>query len=351
MTRGWRVPAAAATTPLLALALLGAVVTLGEIASRSTFIRARLPAPSVGSPSRMLDLQLAKMDALIRTEGGIDCVFLGNSLALFGLDPDAFASAFEARAGHRLRCFNFAVPGIAASGMVAVAGILARDYRPGLMIYGVTPRDFNDAADAPAIETIPWIRYRYGTATLDGWLAEHSYAYRYYLTVAGGHLHDPSSLRKFAAGAPRGFFAHSTSAAFDEAQFERVRRLVSGQMEHATSDTQLQALDGFLGLRATDVQVSLVELPLHLPLAQWPPDASASYRRVMERVQSRARAAGVPCWTPPPDLVPADGWLDDWHLNARGAEIFSRWLGDRSARAVATGELHAPALADTASAD
>jgi hypothetical protein len=349
MARGWRVAAAAFTTPLLALILLSAVVALAEIAARSGYFQTYLPAPSVGSPSRMLDLQLAKVEALVRTEGGIDCLFLGNSLALYGLDPDAFAGAFEAQAGQRPRCFNFAVPGIAASGMVAIAGILARDHRPGLMIYGVTPRDFNDAADAPAVETIPWVRYRSGVVTLDGWLAEHSYAYRYYLTVAGGHLHDPSSLRKFAAGAPRGFYANTTAAVFDQAAFERARRLVSGQMEHAASDVQLQALDGLLELRGTDVQVLLVELPLHLPVAEWSPAAAATYRRVMDRVQRRALAAAVPLWTPPPDLVPADGWIDLWHLNARGAAIFSRWLGERAARAVATGELHAP-RADTASA-
>ncbi len=334
--------AAAVKTPLLALTLLLGVLIAGEIAARSASVQALLPTPSIGSPSRMLDLQLAKIDALVRAEGGIDCLFLGNSLALFGMDPVAFASGLAARGGPSLRCFNFAVPGIAVSGTAAIAGILARDYRPAVMIYGVAPRDFNDDADAPSIEATPWIRYRYGIPTLDGWLAEHSRAYRYYLAVAGGHLRDASMLRRFAAGAPRGFLLNATATVFDEAAFKSAQRLVSGQMEYPTSDEQLRALGGLLALRTTlGVQVALVALPLHLPAAQWPPAAMASYRRVMDRVQRSAQEAGVPFWTPPPDLVPGDGWVDLWHLNARGAESFSRWLGGRAASAVEAGELKA----------
>lgn len=290
----------------------------------------------------MLDLQLVKIDALVRAEGGIDCLFLGNSLALFGMDPVAFASGLAARGGPSLRCFNFAVPGIAVSGTAAIAGILARDHRPALMIYGVAPRDFNDDAEAPSIEATAWIRYRYGIPTIDGWLAEHSRAYRYFLALAGGHLREPSMLRRFAAGAPRGFLANATATVFDEAAFESAQRLVSGQMDYPTSDQQLRALEGLLALSsAPGVQVALVELPLRLPAARWPPAAMASYRRVMDRVQRGAQEAGVPFWTPPPDLVPSDGWVDLWHLNARGAEIFSRWLGERAAHAVEMGELKA----------
>jgi hypothetical protein len=116
-------------------------------------------------------------------------------------------------------------------------------------------------------------------------------------------------------------------------------------MSATTSDAQIHALEGVLALQAAGIQVALVELPLHLPLAQWPPEAAAAYRRVMQRVDRRAIDVGVPLWTPPGDLIVGDAWVDVWHLNARGAVAFSQWLRDRAARAVDSGELRAPARA------
>ena len=49
----------------------------------------------------------------------------------------------EARTGRRLRSFNFGVGGITVSSTAAIARILAEDYHPWLIIYGLTARDFS----------------------------------------------------------------------------------------------------------------------------------------------------------------------------------------------------------------
>ena len=45
----------------------------------------------------------------------MDCIFLGSPLVLMGVDPVAFGAGYEDRAGKRVRCFNFGVPGRSSS--------------------------------------------------------------------------------------------------------------------------------------------------------------------------------------------------------------------------------------------
>src|SRR4051812_20845734 len=110
--RSWRVSAASAATPLLAVAVLCVGAAAGELIARSATVRGYLPAPSVGSPSRLLEVQRAGLAALSETEGGVDCIFLGNSLVLFGVDPAVFAQEFAARTDTPARCFNFGVSAV-----------------------------------------------------------------------------------------------------------------------------------------------------------------------------------------------------------------------------------------------
>jgi hypothetical protein len=336
--RLWRVSAGAAATPILALGLLVVVLATAEVMARSAIVRGSLPAPSIGSPSRLLEVQRAGLAAQSEAEGGVDCVFLGNSLVLFGVDPAAFASEFAARTGTPVRCFNFAVSALSVSQVAPIARILAEDYRPRWLIYGLTKRDFNAGDDGPAIESIPWIRYRLGEPSLDGWLAQHSLLYGYSLMAAtrdgvtGGADDFTGRLR-------RGFFPVAPASILREADVERARVLLLHQVELPESEERMRALEELFELRSSGVRIVLLEMPVHLAPTQWPPAATIAYAAVIDRVKRRAAAEGVPFWTSPPELIPSDGWFDLWHLNTKGAEAFSRWLGERAASAVQHGEI------------
>src|SRR5262249_1744410 len=119
------------------------------------------------------------------------------------------------------------------------------------------------------------------------------------------------------------------------------------QIELPESEEQMAALEELFRLRSRGVAVVLFEMPVHLTPTEWPPAQALVYARAMDRVRLRAQREGVPFWTARPELIPPDGWVDLWHLNARGAETFSRWLGERAAAAVHSGEL--PALGGAAS--
>jgi hypothetical protein len=337
--RLWRVSTAAGVTPLWAVGSLLLGLAVGEIAARSPYVRSQLAAPSVGSPSRLLELQRAALDTQAMAEGGVDCIFLGNSLVLFGIDPAAFASAYGARMDTAVRAFNFAVPGTAVSQMAPIARILHEDYRPRWLIYGMTKRDFNAATNGPAIEAIPWVRYRLGALSIDGWLAEHSLLYGYVLQMVAAAASTGPGDDAFARTLRRGFHPAVAATIFDDAQITRAMELVNRQVALRDDSSQLLALDDLLQLGPSGTTIALVEMPVHLATADWPAAAVNAYAEAMEPVKRRARAAGVPFWTAPPDLIPPDGWVDLWHLNAIGAEAFSRWLGEHAATAVRSGEL------------
>lgn len=335
---------AAVKTPALALGILAFVLAGGELAARSAFVRSRLGPPSVGSRARILDLQLAKLDELTAREGGMDCIFLGNSLVLFGLDPDSFSAAYEANAGSRLRTYNFSVPGIPVSGNAALAHILVEDYRPRLLIYGVTSRDFSNIADGLAIESIPWVRHRMGVASVDGWLVEHSRAYGYFLLSASElPAATERATRSFSPHAPRGFFGFVAAAKFDAAAFARAMDLLSLVLDRGVAPAQMSALGTLLKVRDNGTQLVFLEMPVRVDLSDWSAADAARYEKLMSEVRRALRDTGAPLWSPPAArLLPADGWTDLWHLNARGAEAFSRWVGERLAAAVSAGELPRP---------
>ena len=343
--RIWQVSPAAARTPALALALLVFLLLLGEVGARSALVRSRLAAPSIGSRSRFFDLQLSRLDRMAKDDGGVDCIFLGNSLVLFGMDPDSFSAAYEARGGSRLRAYNFSIPGLLASDNAALARILTEDYRPSLIIYGMTPRDFSDRSNRFAFESIPWVRYRMGFASVDGWLVEHSRAFRY-LLLSENKLPAAAerAMRGFDSRAPRGFFPFEPATTNVEgAAFVNAMKLVSAELKHSMAPAQVSALGALLKVRDGGTQLVLLEMPMRLDPSEWSADLSAGYRKMWGEFRSVLQASGATVWSPPPQgIVPADGWLDAWHMNARGASPFSRWLGERLAAAVAAGELARP---------
>ncbi|MGH7896886.1 MAG: hypothetical protein ACREQQ_02975, partial [Candidatus Binatia bacterium] len=80
-------------------------------------------------------------------------------------------------------------------------------------------------------------------------------------------------------------------------------------------------------------RIAFVEMPLRNP------PCAALGGAALAAVQRELVPLGVPFFRLENVALPADGWTDDRHLNHRGAEEFSRWLGRRLARAADGGEI------------
>ncbi len=335
---------AVVATPLFAVALLAAFVVTCELAARTEFARSHLLEPGVGSPSPILEQQLTRLNALVETEGGVDCIFFGDSLALNGFDPDAFGAEYHERTGNRIRCFNFAVMGLTATGAAAVGRILLEDYHPWLLFYGLSVRDFSPSAQGPALEDIPWVKYRWGIFSVDGWLTEKSYAYRYYLAYR--RWSDPEA-RRIASFLPRlsstGFWDRGAAVSDYAIQLAAAKDLLAPILKQGVSDHHLSGLEKLLQLRERGLRIVVLEMPVHTSVVRWFEEEPAVYQIPMARIRNQVQRCGAPFWeTQSQRLVPEDGWGDVWHTNGRGARVFSRWLGARVAGAVETGELAPP---------
>jgi hypothetical protein len=314
---------------MLLIGLLG----LAEATSRLSAVRDALKAPSVGSPSRRFELQLNGLDRFVESEGGVDCIVLGNSTVLLGVDPQILAERYRARTGRSLRCFNFGVGGMTAAAAGAVAPILVERYQPRLLVYVVSPRDVGESADGPLLAQTPWVQYRLGAFTAEGWLVEHSAAFRYYLLYR--QWLDPSL-----------WPAAASSGGTDRAGFLRAKMqlpLSSGLLEHtlrvysdvARRPLSADALAGFarvLALSGARTRVVVVEAPVHERVRQWAKRSTSFYADATMALRRAAHRQQVVFWRiPTRRVIPADGWTDFVHLSGPGATKFSEWLGARIA--------------------
>jgi hypothetical protein len=305
-------------------------------------LRDALHVPSVGSSSRRFELQLDSLARYARSAGGVDCLVFGNSSALMGVDPEALSRAYQDGAGKPLRCFNFGVGGMTASAAGAVAPIIARRYRPQLLIYVASPRDLAASAEGPLLAGEPWVRCQAGDCSASGWFASHSAAFGYYLLYR--QWLDP--LRWPAARSPAG----TTASGFWP--LDGHLTLSPTLWEHTQEafvrlgNLSAPEVDGFsrlLQLTGDGMEVVVVESPVHPRLRRWARGASPFFDETMARMRAAARERQVPFWRAPiARIVPGDDWVDFVHLDRDGAGHFSSWLGARLAAAVRDGQLADP---------
>ncbi len=345
--RSWRVTRAALTTPVLALFFLTFFLVLLEAAARTERVGVRLLAPSVGCASRPFEVQLARFEAWVRLHGRPDCVFLGSSAVLMGIEPDVFAATYERSTGDHVRCFNLAVPGMTASDTRALAAIVAQDHRPWLLVYGTSFRDFNVAVTGPGLDRLPWVRHRLGNFSPEGWLVDHSRAYRYYLTYRGwSDAKERRHMSRQLPGAANGFWPGPSAPPDREENLAGARSIVEREIPpDRIAARHLRAFRKLLALQADGPQILVVEMPGEQALSEYVARSEA-YRRFSARLRRETRRGQAPLWefgtTIPAAVLPADGWRDPFHMSTKGAEAFSHWLGARVAEAVRAGTLRPP---------
>jgi hypothetical protein len=271
-----------------------------------------------------------------------------------GLDPGAFSAAYAEVADEPLLCFNLGMMGLRARELVALADYLITRYQPRLLIYGTSVRDFRteDKGSHPVVNN-PWMQYHLGNFTLQGWLLEHSYAFRYLTLLATWKGSDTArelraSLSQLQTIGAWGYKATGgTDPAIDltsppDPQTEsRFFDALDAFTTTATAD--FDGLRAFLALcRQAGVAVAVVEMPVHPTLVGFLSDP-ATFERFLAAVEEIAVENNTGFY-PTTDQValPSNGWYDRNHLNTQGAARLSTWLGMRLGQAAAEGSLVLP---------
>lgn len=329
----------------ITILLLAGYFIAGELFFRLDPVQRALSGPRIGSSHEQFEIQVARLDKLVREGEPIDCIFLGNSMIWLGVDPLVIDQVFESRTGRAIHCFNFGVSALPASSAGRIATMLVDKYHPKLLVYGTFARDYAipaDVEDAYAVSDTPWLRHQNGEFNLKGWLYENSSVFRY-----KGHMRD-ILLRRYLESVfiPEDSPAYRTYGLdpkfdiridvseppdpLDAGNRDPVRWL----SHYKIHEENVDGLRRILQLSDRETRVVVLEMPFHENAYDFFANGEQDYARYIQQVSSMAEAAHTSIWRladQPP--LPIEGWWDYFHLNLTGARHFSEWLGNQVADA------------------
>lgn len=320
---------------------------IAEWITRSELFQNPLTPPKMGSRHYQLGHKLSLLNDEVERNGPIDCIMVGSSMVDVGFDPASFQMGYYELTGQDIRCFNFGIDASSAVSTAALAKILVEDYHPRFLIIGTDARDYavpSTDGDPVAILETPWVQYRQGYFSLDGWFLDNSYFYRYrqHLSrLAHFNFEDTlwSETRLNFPILPNGFTPLSKISTYVNTppdpmdtsyEVTYYGRIYSS---YQMLDENLAALESMLEHNGPTTEVIVVEMPVSDGLYYFFGNGEKDYERFITRVNELAELHQVPFWrTEPLDSIPDDGWSDYSHVNVTGAGIFSVWLGEQVGR-------------------
>lgn len=324
------------------------LVGAAELIARTESFQSFLADPTMGSRHYQLGRKLARLNASIHNEGPVDCLIIGSSMVDVGFNPEIFQEGFKQIVGQDIRCFNFGIDASTAASAAAIAHILIEDYHPRLLFYGTDPRDYavpQTENDPAVILQSNWVRYRTGHFSLDGWLIQHSYLYRYRnLLFRLSRFYQEDTLRSQTRTyeiTSTGFTPLTTVATYindppdphdDSYEVTYNFRIFS---TYTMQSENLAALEKILSYNGLETQIIIIEMPVADGLFFFFGNGRDDHQRFLNQINQLAQEHGVPFWqTSSLKMIPDDGWADYSHLNATGATIFSYWLGQQVGSAI-----------------
>jgi hypothetical protein len=331
--------------PLITLAILFVSTTLLESAARLPSVSSSMHNPVISGDAQ-LGVKIGLLNDFQQEHGRVDCVFIGSSMVQHGIDPAAIGGAYRQKTGRDLNCFNLGVRGLSDTGAAALAEILIRHYHPRLIVYGTNFRDYQEGL--PYDFDIPWAHYMRGQFSVQGWLESESMAYRAFQTYS-----DPiwtgidwPFVRNFERDiSPLGYVSLTGISRVDippDPVIERNAYEAFRQFDPraALGRPELQRL---LALGSDQVTLVVLEMPVPPSAIALLPRKDQDYAEFSTLLEQDVRSTGTQYW-PTRDLnwMPLDVWQSTFHLNNTGAQIFSTWVGERLAGAVAGGEIPDP---------
>lgn len=325
-------------TAALTLILLIGLMIGAEWMVRQPAVNAHLPPPSLGTPYRPAVEHFYELDVFVREHGGVDCIFLGNSIVHNALNPDVFEAGYTERTQEPLRCFNFGLSGLSASTAAPIAELLVKRYQPDILIYGVDGLEISDffypvQGDFPQSD---WIEYHEGEFNPKGWLTDISYLYRYLNALP--EVLTPNEEQDTISATSResaGYQPATRFAASKEIPLFLSPKDFSLDEPYTLSEKQFEGFKRMAHLSQA-VTLIVVEIPTAINQLYWQEHQSQS--PLMQTARDYALSQGIPFWIIPQyNLISSSGWADLTHMYVTGSYQFSEWLGQQVGEAVQRG--------------
>lgn len=325
-------------TIALYLASLFLFIGIMEVVLRIESISSRLAAPSFGSEQHQFEIQLARLKAVHEKQGAIDCIFVGDSLVWLDLDPLKFGEGYRDHSGKDIKCFNFGIAALPASGVSVLTKILVEEYHPQLIIYGLHANSVvvgQDNRDTKIILDTPWVKYKSGNLNLVGWFYENSYFVRYVKVLNQLMRFDREAVTNELGTLPQQLLG------FDSKNGQRIDISIPPLRSNAADLNGFEKyykyqvfpenISGILEiaeLADTDTKVFMVMMPVNKSFYAFFENGSQDYYKITEIIQTTLLdTQTVFLKTEGQILLPDANWWDYSHLNSVGAGKFSYWLG------------------------
>ncbi len=329
-------------TLVLAMLLLAVTISVLELMARLPLINAILPAPSIGTPHKKLDLNFSFLDRLIQEEGSVDCLFIGSSMVKASIDPEIISKTIAEMNGKKIRCFNFGVAGFTPMVAADLAEIMIRKYNPRILVWGVSPESFIEGAGRKAkdlFKSNPWYRYQMGKFNLQGWLTEHSKAFRYFLRFRIW-LERPQLSRELTLR-ENGMSRYGFSRKNREQLLQPAPLGLPEENEIIPESQKLYfSQKAFSDLKkvakhTSNTKIVLIEIPVHKSIKRIYKNNKNLRTSIRETILQFVTDENIPfIRSQHLELIPDDGWKNMNHMNVKGADIFSDWLGIQLAKEI-----------------
>jgi hypothetical protein len=241
--------------------------------------------------------------------------------------------------GRKISCFNFGVSALPASSAGQIAQVLVQKYHPKLLIYGTFARDYAipvNAEDATAVSNTPWLNYQLGGVSLEGWLYDRSYFFKYKNYVADLLLFDLEDVIPGYNGFPPYHdygFDPKIGTRVDVSSTPNIDDIGSQDphkwlFQYRILDENLNGLRQIMRQSEAGVEIIVVEMPFYPEAFDFFLNGEDDYNKYVEQVAWLSETTGTEFWRlkEQPKIAPGD-WWDYFHMNVRGAKIFSEWLG------------------------
>ncbi len=314
---------------LMVFLFAGAMEAVSRIPALQTFLQ---PYEFYGSAHPQFDIQLRNIKARNNLEGKIDCIVIGNSQTLYGVNPEAVEQAYFTQTGKHITCQNFGNGGVLPNTVYSLINILIKQYQPAVVIFGTSVLDYSSSQNGGAHASImssPWVRYQMGTFSVDGWLFEYSSAYRYYRGI------DQYVFRSTASH-PIQINGYSSqpiprSQLSKDEQYEYFKNMLPSSKRF--SQQQIGFLKKILRLQNRQTQIILLEAPIEYAMFEFSPRLKKMHPEFLKMAKSAARNAGVDIWLTQNEMTfDEEMWYDLIHLNPAGALFYSEMIGDSLAK-------------------
>ena len=311
--------------------------------SRTNFIKDRIPVESWGVNHDQFEIKWRKLQAFVEEHGGVDVLIIGSSEVNSGIIPDEINAFLSERTGQSLRIFNLGIEGFTINLNALLIPYLIETYHPKLIILGTEIRDYSSETSLETIARItssPWIQYINGGIFIEGWLAENSQSFRYFLAYRNWtHLDFPTHLQTIANRLPdvlENGYEQDNQVNLEVSDFPNPNDADEQEKFEAYSDfvmdpDRLNSLNEFLNLRQTaNTWIIVVELPIYPTFWDYFGNGEADHDLFVRTVSEAALSSGnFFISSLPIEDIPSNGWANRTHVNKYGAPIFSRYLGEQ----------------------